>query len=85
MLFEVDRKQEALIKKVETLEIVINGDPSRDIAGLRPRVKAVETSVDEWNRYKLLVKGMAIGVGLTMVIGVANLITLVTQIAGKLP
>lgn len=58
---------------------VLNGSTSRDLPGLRARMREAEASIDEWKRYKLVVKGVAIGMGLTMLTSISTLITLVAQ------
>lgn len=58
---------------------VLNGSSSRDLPGLRTRMREAEASIDEWKRYKLVVKGVAIGMGLTMLTSVSTLITLIAQ------
>jgi len=84
--------QEMLVKQGERMAVfaerqarvfaVLDGEPEKDQVGLRDRMKAAEKVIDEWERYKTIMKGMAIGMGLTLVTSVANLITLLTQITG---
>lgn len=58
---------------------IVDGDPSRDLPGLRVRMKEAEAVLEEWKRYKLIVKGIAIGMTLTMVTSVSTLITIISQ------
>jgi hypothetical protein len=64
---------------------VLNGDPNRDLPGLRVRMKEVEATSDEWKRYKLIVKGVAVGMTLTMITSISTLITLISQTVKVLP
>ncbi len=64
---------------------VLNGDPSRDLVGLRMRVKTAEAKLEEWERYKLIVKGVAIGMGLTLITSVSTLITVASQVIKVTP
>lgn len=65
--------------------IVLDGDPKTDSVGIRDRVKAIEKVIEEWQQYKLLVRGISIGMGLTTVMSGANLVTLLSILSGKTP
>jgi hypothetical protein len=66
---------------VKRLAAVVDGDPSRDIAGLRPRLtkaeKAISLLLEERTRVLNYVKGGLIGLGLN----VAGMVVLIILIA----
>lgn len=78
-------KIEALVKNQNQNMDVLNGDPNRDLKGLRTRMKEAEETLDEWKRYKLITKGIAIGMGLTMVTSISTLITVISQVVKVTP
>jgi hypothetical protein len=71
---------------IDRLKTIIDGDPNSDVLGLRPRVKALETAVNILNEDKKqtasMLKGMALGLGLTGATGVGTFVTLLMQLLG---
>lgn len=76
---------ETLMGDVKRLKDIIDGDATRDLPGLRARVASAEGTVADFQRYKLLIKGISIGMGLTMVTSISTLVTLVSQVLGAKP
>lgn len=65
-----------LRETVERLVDVVDGNPRKDIKGLRPRVRELEDMAKKWRDLSLMGKGLAIGVTLNLAATIAALIAL---------
>lgn len=76
---------QTLRTEVDDLALVIHGDETKDVPGLRKRVTAVETLAEELaearkldaERWKGLSKGLLIGLSIT---GLGSVVTAVVQL-----
>ena len=79
----------SLAHAVQQLSKVVNGDPSSDLLGLRQRVKALELIVDilqeDKKQTQSTLKGIAIGLGLTVLTGAGTFVTMLIQLLGGKP
>lgn len=66
-----------LTAAVDRLVLVIDGDPSRDVKGMRPRLESLERTAEEYRIIKSAVRWLLIGMGVT---GITNLTAAVALI-----
>ena len=64
----------ALVDRVERLEDVVDGNPKKDIKGLRPRVEVLEDMAKKWRELSLMGKGLMVGLGFNLL---ATFVTLI--------
>lgn len=72
-------------EKIERLDLLINGDPTRDVEGVRHRLETAERELEDIAKLKTQIKYLLIGVGVSGVTGLINagtLITLLTKVLG---
>lgn len=74
---------------VDRLTIVIDGDPGRDVKGLRPRVDAIEVLAGEIRQerrdQRAYLRGFAAGLVLANVTGGGALVLQVLKLTGAIP
>ena len=69
---------------VSRLLLLVDGDPSRDVSGLRQRIVKLEGAVESLQEDKKgqqnTLRGIAIGLGLTGITGAGTFITMLMQV-----
>ena len=66
-LCELRAQLDALRRDVDRLIMLVDGDDGLDIRGLRQRMDRIEELAEEIDNFRALLKGIAVGLGLTAV------------------
>jgi hypothetical protein len=79
---ELRAQLDALRRDVDRLIMLVDGDEGLDIEGLRQRMDRIEELADEVGAFKNLLRGIAIGLGVTGVGSIGTLIALLSKALG---
>ena len=71
-----------LSDKVERVILILDGDPTKDVVGVRTRVRTIETKVDKITDERNAIKWMLIGLGLTSITNLGAILTLIAKATG---
>jgi len=79
---ELKAQLDALRRDVDRVVMLLDGDEGLDIEGLRQRMDRIEELADEVGAFKNLLRGIAIGLGVTGVGSIGTLIAVLTKALG---
>ncbi len=72
---------ESLTEQVQRHDLLLNGDPRRDVLGIRKRLSNIEAWMLEQKNMQLMVRGLLIGLGANLLL---SLVT-IAKLMGWLP
>jgi hypothetical protein len=79
---ELKAQLDALRRDVDRLIMLVDGDEGLDIDGLRQRTDRIEEMADEVKRFKWILYGITIGLGLTGIGSIGTLVTVLSRATG---
>jgi len=81
-LCELRAQLDALRRDVDRLIMLVDGDDGLDIRGLRQRMDRIEELAEEIDNFRALLKGIAVGLGLTAVGSLGTLAAVLSKVLG---
>lgn len=79
---EIKAQLNALRRDMDRMIMLIDGSEDMDIDGLRPRTERTEATIEEAKKYKWILYGIAIGLGVTSLGSIGTLLTVLSKAAG---
>jgi len=73
---------DALRRDVDRIIILVDGNDDLDIEGLRQRMDRIEAVAVQIGDFKHMIRGIAIGLGVTSLTGIGTLAALLSKLFG---
>jgi hypothetical protein len=71
-----------LSEQVERVILILDGDPTKDVIGVRTRVRTIEGEVGKITDERNAIKWMLVGLGLTSITNLGAILTLISKATG---
>lgn len=72
-------------EKLDRLILLIDGDPSKDVPGIRKQIKDLDADTKKLSNERNMIKWILVGVAITGITNAASAITILSRVFATLP